>query len=534
MTIQLLQYYNGQAPGVYTLAGAEETRLIGLGLARSYAAGMDGQNPVFSTPEQLAIRGVVSGAGKFGATPGYTVLSPSTTLLPRCTSQANITGGTGGVTYTPVVIDGERWIQCSAVALATTGSTAFNLAFDLAAFAYPVNCDSVTIECIAPTPVGSPYQFSLGTGGGFTVQSNGVPWSVGAAGQGDPLGVIGVKTQVHLHRTGVNLVATGYAGESILQPFDVCKLTVFFSTGVTAGQTLTFLIRSIVLGGAAKKGRLCIVADDGYASWFQRGVPLFERRGIRTTAAIIAPKPGASAGIGITAEFTTEAALAAYVSAGNACVAHGPATNGASDLFDGPLAGAVTTATTAARVDDMAYTRDWLFSRGLTDARGAACYVWPKGYFNSGAGEGDLLTAAYAAGFRLCRGAVQYPGAAAVSASNYERFCNLRVLSKDNRWRMFTPILGHNYAGLSSTADDTTETANIAKIILAIQNLAAAGVDGYLMLHRVVNRGAALAGNIMIETDRLDAIAAACQTLVNAGTLECVTMPELVDPTHLA
>ena len=63
MTIQLLQYYNGQAPGIYSLAGAEETRLIGLGLARAYTPGMDGQNPVFSNPEQLAIRGVVSAAG---------------------------------------------------------------------------------------------------------------------------------------------------------------------------------------------------------------------------------------------------------------------------------------------------------------------------------------------------------------------------------------------------------------------------------------------------------------------------------------
>ena len=69
MTIQLLQYYNGQAPGIYSLAGAEETRLIGLGLARAYTPGMDGQNPVFSTPEQLAIRGVVSDAGNWLSKP---------------------------------------------------------------------------------------------------------------------------------------------------------------------------------------------------------------------------------------------------------------------------------------------------------------------------------------------------------------------------------------------------------------------------------------------------------------------------------
>lgn len=67
MTIQLLHQYNGQAPGIYTLSAAEEARLIGFGLARAYTAGMDGQNPVFSNNEQLAIRSVVSGAGKSAA-----------------------------------------------------------------------------------------------------------------------------------------------------------------------------------------------------------------------------------------------------------------------------------------------------------------------------------------------------------------------------------------------------------------------------------------------------------------------------------
>jgi len=64
MTIQLLHPYNGNAPGVYSSMGStEEARLIGLGLARAYTPGMDGQNPVFSNGEQLAIRGVVSAAG---------------------------------------------------------------------------------------------------------------------------------------------------------------------------------------------------------------------------------------------------------------------------------------------------------------------------------------------------------------------------------------------------------------------------------------------------------------------------------------
>lgn len=59
MTIQLLHYYDGRAPGVYTLAGAEETRLIGLGLARNYTAGMDGKSTDLTDSQEVA---VVSGA----------------------------------------------------------------------------------------------------------------------------------------------------------------------------------------------------------------------------------------------------------------------------------------------------------------------------------------------------------------------------------------------------------------------------------------------------------------------------------------
>ena len=64
MTIQLLHYYNGQAPGVYTLAGAEETRLIGLGLARAYTPGMDGSDPRLSDADVLAVQALVSPDGK--------------------------------------------------------------------------------------------------------------------------------------------------------------------------------------------------------------------------------------------------------------------------------------------------------------------------------------------------------------------------------------------------------------------------------------------------------------------------------------
>ena len=142
----------------------------------------------------------------------------------------------------------------------------------------------------------------------------------------------------------------------------------------------------------------------------------------------------------------------------------------------------------------------------------------------------------YAAGFRLGRTATGHPNNTAITTNNYERFTHLRVLSQQNRWRLIVPYLGHLYAGLAATADDATETANIAKVQLAIQNLAASGADGILMLHKVVSKGGATggAGSIEIETDRLDTLAAACQSLVNGGTLEVVGLPEMVDYRHLS
>ena len=457
------------------------------------------------------------------ASPSYTIIDPDIDISPRCTSQANISGGTGGVTFAPVIIEGEKWLKCSAVAAATTGSTAFNLAFDLPAFLYPVNCDNLVLEFYPPSPLGSPMQASLGVNGGFTIQASNMGASFVAAETFNPTSLTTGRTQVHYHRTIMNAVASGYSGESILQPWDVFKVTVFFSTSVVAGQELTFFLRSIKLGGAARKGRLSIIADDGYASFFQRGVPILQSYGLKSTAAIIPPRNN---GIGFSTLFTTEKALKDYVAAGNFCVPHGPsAVDGPGNLFTGSLANA----TAAERVADMNYSRDWLQERGLLDPRGAACYIWPQGIFTKANGEPDLLEAAYAAGYRLARATKQYP-----TASLGEVFFNLRMLSRNNLYKLALPILGHTYAGASSTASDAAETTNVNRIISAIQNLAAARSDGILMLHQVVSPGGALAGGIAIETDRLNAIAAAIKVLVAAGTIEVVGMPELVNPKHLS
>ncbi len=105
MTIQQLHTYAGRSPGIYTLASAEETRLIGLGLARAYTPGMDGENPVFSNAEQHALQGVVSADG---------ISAPSALFanLPAAEDNAgNVIRATDlGPAGALVISDGTDWV----------------------------------------------------------------------------------------------------------------------------------------------------------------------------------------------------------------------------------------------------------------------------------------------------------------------------------------------------------------------------------------------------------------------------------------
>jgi uncharacterized glyoxalase superfamily protein PhnB len=95
--------------------------------------------------------------------------------------------------------------------------------------------------------------------------------------------------------------------------------------------------------------------------------------------------------------------------------------------------------------------------------------------------------------------------------------------------RLTGGIVGHTYQGTAATAD--SDAANIATKINYIQRLASEGCDSVLMLHKAVPRAGATGGSgtIEIEIDQLDTIMAACQTLVDAGTLEMVLLSEFAE-----
>ena len=453
------------------------------------ATAIDDPNKVveLTATEVSSTRALVSGAGDFTARPTALLYPGDGKTLAAPTVGANATLVASGTE----IIDGEEWRWYTISATNTTGNYIEVVVptFD------PITADSATIRwsstAIATTVAAVPY---LGTTAFST--------SILAAGS---LGSA-ASTSGYRHHTGMvtspsaytDYTKVGFTRDTSEQLWTTAKIR--FS--VTNGATVTIRLHSFYAGFRQRKGRICVISDDGYKSWVQSGAEILSRYGLKSTCAVIADLVGSSS------QYATESQLQAYVGAGNLCVAHGPV-GGVDDLF-------TTNATDALAVADMQFHRDWLVSHGLTTERGAKCYVWPQGDYTRTAGDPAFLDLAWNAGFRVGRNAE-------VQTS---RFCNASYLGHVKA-NLLGVTLGHRYAGAANTADDATETTNIDNIITRAQFVAAAGLDSYLVLHQVVGRGAA-STTIQIETDRLHTLGAALQTLVAAGTLECVTMDQFV------
>lgn len=473
---------------------ATETGMIAAKVAAASAAAVTwtppSDAPIYTDllpAEVVAVRSLVSGAGDFTARPTALLYPGDGKTLAAPTVGANATLVASGTE----IIDGEEWRWYTVSATNTSGNY---IEVVVPTFA-PMTADSVAVRwassAVASTIAAVPY---LGT---TSFSTNVI--ATGSMGSG-------ASTTGYKNHTGMitspaaytDFSKTGFTRDTSEQLWTNAKIR--FS--VTNGSTVTIKLHSFYAGFRQRKGRICIISDDGYHSWIQTGAEILARYGLKSTCAVIADLVGASS------LYATQDQLRAYVGAGNMCVPHGPR-GGAGNIFS-------ANATDALALEDMQFHRDWLVARGLTNERGAKCYVWPQGEFARTAGDPSMLDRAWNAGFRLARNAD-------VQTS---RFCNASYLGhvKSN---LLGVTLGHRYAGAANTADDATEDTNIANIITRAQFVAAAGLDSYLVLHEVVGRGAA-STTIQIETDRLHTLCAALQTLVAAGTLECVTMDQFV------
>lgn len=294
-------------------------------------------------------------------------------------------------------------------------------------------------------------------------------------------------------------------------PAIVGQIKIRITPASAAGCTV--YIYSIGTAALQPKGRICVTLDDGYDSMFKLGYDSFAGRGIKMTVGVI----GSAQDTG--GSFSNTRQLRAVVDAGGACVAHGPWPNqGAGNLFSAYPGSANPVADAIA---DAKLNRDWIQNAGLGVSNFDKCYVWPQGIFQASVNDTTLLDAMLAAGFTIARGVNSIAGSAL-----YPNGVQFDAASKYNRLAL--PIVGHLWAGTTAA-----EATNITAVTTAIGNLSTSRTDAFLMLHRVLPNATSdatmgAAGNITIRHSDLETIAAAIKSGIDAGTLEAVTMPDLV------
>ena len=278
-----------------------------------------------------------------------------------------------------------------------------------------------------------------------------------------------------------------------------------------AGAAATIWIYGIALAAPAHKGRICITWDDGYDSFFKLGYQSFASRGIPQTLAVIGSAQDAGAG------YSTTQQLRDFLAAGNALVAHGPwPAQGVGNLWSA-YGGTGAADAVANAVADMVQNRAWLQDRGLLLPGAEKCYVWPQGAFQRAVNDTALLDAAIAAGF-TCGRSVTDIKAHGIYSHGY------RFDAASKYGRMALPIIGHLWAGTTAA-----EATNITAITTAITNIGASKGDACLMFHRAQASTTAdgSMSSIGIRVSDLETIAAAVKSQIDAGNIECVTMPDL-------
>jgi len=283
-----------------------------------------------------------------------------------------------------------------------------------------------------------------------------------------------------------------------------------------AGLAATVWIYGFALAAPATKGRICVTWDDGYSSFFGLGYQAFASRGIPQTLSVI----GSAQDAGGT--YSTTQQLRDFLAAGNALVAHGPwPAQGVGNLWSA-YGGTGAADAVSNAVADMVQNRKWLADRGLLIENADKCYVWPQGAYQRSANDTALLDAAIAAGFTVGRSVGDIK-----THSIYSHGYRFDAASKYGRLTL--PIIGHSWAGTTAA-----EATNITNITTAITNIGASKGDACLMFHRVQasNTADGSMSSIGIRVSDLETIAAAVKAQVDAGNIECVTMPQLVIPAN--
>ena len=232
---------------------------------------------------------------------------------------------------------------------------------------------------------------------------------------------------------------------------------------------------------------IVLTADDGWATWYTDALPIAEKYGLRMSQSVIASVIG-------TASYCTLAQLQDAKARGHECIVHGE-----------PPGGNLSSYTTADQVAaEISGNKAYVQANNLARNGGENIYVYPQGVYQLARGNSVIQDGLDQAG-------ITYARLASVNGAGI--LTNLH----STKQRRYIPIIGHNW-------DAGDEAANVARLILRMQQAAAMGRSSVSMNHKFVTTAAA---QTVISKANFELVCAAVAELVTAGTARNLLMSEM-------
>lgn len=292
---------------------------------------------------------------------------------------------------------------------------------------------------------------------------------------------------------------TGFAGNltNIAATYASFRAT---RSAAPSGMTRIWLYE-VVENEKQSSPQILLGADDGHMTWYNEGLPILEKYGFSSYLAYIRDGQDGSTRMRDAVEW------ADAVARGHHPIVHG-CKNGINSLADYFASYTGYRSPYEAILADILYNQAGMVNAGLDPTgRGRRIYALPQGIHQpaASAGNSTIIDAVRAAGIVAARratveGSILMTGGQAGQA-------------------MYTPIIGHSYAGGG-------EAANIAALVTTMQTEIAAGRSVVLLFHEV---RAAPTVPEQITAANLETLVAAAAALVQSGAARAGNYYDMVD-----
>lgn len=243
------------------------------------------------------------------------------------------------------------------------------------------------------------------------------------------------------------------------------------------------------------KGSIVIGADDALRTWYNNGLPILEKYGLKSYIAVIADKIGQPG-------FMTLDNLKDAVARGHQCVVHGPL-----DYATGANLRSKYANNIQGLIADLTYSRDYLLQNGLATDGSEKIYIYPQGVADLASYDTTIYDVLRSLGYVAAR------STQLATQPLYHPYARERL---DCHNAFMLPVIGHLWAGAG-------EAANISGIVSTISSVAARRQDAMLVFHEV---RATPAINNEVSPANLETVCAAIATQISYGALENKTITQ--------